>query len=88
MMKGVAHYPTWMVAGIILPLFAVLNAFSEEVAYRGILQEALQRNLTNTHLVLVLQSSAFADYSVNNTVRQMLRLPATREMGTTVRSGC
>ena len=60
MMKGVAHYPTWMVAGIILPLFAVLNAFSEEVAYRGILQEALQRNLTNTHLVLVLQSSAFA----------------------------
>ena len=59
-MKGMSHTPKWIIAAGI-PVFALVNAISEEVAYRGVLQEALQNVWGHRlGLVLVLQASAFA----------------------------
>lgn len=59
--KGLSQTPKWLILFVGIPIFALVNAISEEVAYRGVLQEALHRvwgrRLT---LVLVLQATAFA----------------------------
>ena len=59
MAQGLNHYPAWLVFLIGIPLFAVFNAFAEEIVYRGILQEALLRVFPSPAAIL-LQASAFA----------------------------
>ena len=60
MMQGFATVPIWQMVLIGIPLFAIFNAFSEEVVYRGVLQNALNNVFTSKTLILLLQSSAFA----------------------------
>jgi len=60
MMQGLAEVPNWLVLCIVIPSFALINAFIEEIIYRGVFQEALQRVLQRNDLVLILQASAFA----------------------------
>lgn len=60
MARGLAQYPTPLVLGVVVPLFALLNAFAEEVVYRGVYQEALARVISHTWLVVPLQAAAFA----------------------------
>jgi membrane protease YdiL (CAAX protease family) len=58
--QGVSHCPKWLIFFVGVPLFAIVNAFGEEVIYRGVLQEALMRVFKNMAIVLALQASAFA----------------------------
>jgi len=60
MARGLAQYPTPLVLGVVVPLFALLNAFAEEVVYRGVYQEALARVIPSVWLVVPLQAAAFA----------------------------
>ncbi|MFC1610054.1 type II CAAX prenyl endopeptidase Rce1 family protein [Myxococcota bacterium] len=61
MMAGVSHLPTWFVGLVGIPLFALLNAFSEEVVYRGIVQEALAQTMgARPAFVIAAQASVFA----------------------------
>ncbi|MGZ3694498.1 MAG: CPBP family intramembrane glutamic endopeptidase [Bdellovibrionota bacterium] len=61
MMKGMRSTPSWLLLGIYIPVFALVNAFSEEVIYRGFLQEALRKRFPQKiRLVLAMQASAFA----------------------------
>jgi membrane protease YdiL (CAAX protease family) len=59
MAQGFAQYPAWLVFAVGIPLFALFNAFAEEIVYRGMLQEALMRVFPSSIAVL-LQASAFA----------------------------
>ncbi len=59
-MQAFLQYPLWLMIGVVVPIFALVNAALEEAVYRGILQEGLAHVLTNTPLVVVLQASAFA----------------------------
>jgi len=54
--------PIWFMLLVGIPGFALLNAFAEEVVYRGVLQDALQSRFGETRQALVLcaQASAFA----------------------------
>jgi membrane protease YdiL (CAAX protease family) len=58
--QSLSHYPQWLIYIFGVPLFAILNAFAEEVVYRGVLQEALIHIFSNAYVVLILQASAFA----------------------------
>ncbi len=53
-------YPLWIVLALAIPAFAFVNAFAEEVVYRGILQESLSNTFAAQPLVFLLQGSAFA----------------------------
>lgn len=59
MVQGLNYYPAWLVFLIGIPLFAIFNAFAEEIVYRGVLQEALMRVFTS-RVAILLQASAFA----------------------------
>lgn len=59
MAQGFSHYPTWLVFAFGIPLFALFNAFAEEIVYRGVLQEALLR-VFSSPVAILLQASAFA----------------------------
>jgi membrane protease YdiL (CAAX protease family) len=60
MMGTSLQYPFWIVLGVGIPIFALINAVAEEVVYRGVLQEALTRTFDNAALIIFLQASAFA----------------------------
>jgi membrane protease YdiL (CAAX protease family) len=60
LVQGVSHYPKWFMVLIGIPFFAVVNAFAEEVVYRGVLQEALMHVFRSVYVILALQASAFA----------------------------
>lgn len=61
MMKGLRSTPAWIIIGVYIPLFALVNAFAEEAVYRGFLQEALRKRFPkNMGLVLGFQAAAFA----------------------------
>jgi membrane protease YdiL (CAAX protease family) len=60
MVEGFSQYPKWLILVFGIPLFAIVNAFAEEVVYRGVMQEALSRVFKQRSLVLILQASAFA----------------------------
>ena len=60
MVQGFSAYPTWLILSICIPLFALVNAFAEEVVYRGVLQEALLQIFQVKEWVLLLQAAAFA----------------------------
>jgi hypothetical protein len=62
MVQGFSRYPKWAVFGLGVPLFAIVNAFAEEVIFRGILQGSLSRVFSQQRLVLVLQAAAFAAF--------------------------
>ena len=59
MVQGLAQYPARLVFFIGIPLFALFNAFAEEIVYRGVLQEALMRVFA-LPVAILLQASAFA----------------------------
>ncbi|MDA8088048.1 MAG: CPBP family intramembrane metalloprotease [Nitrospiraceae bacterium] len=52
--------PSWLVAAIGVPVFALFNALAEEGIYRGVLQKALGRAFGEKTPALLLQASAFA----------------------------
>ncbi len=58
--KAFLAYPLWSVLALAIPTFALVNAFAEEVVYRGILQEALGNTFSMPSVVFLLQGSAFA----------------------------
>ncbi|MGD9210389.1 MAG: type II CAAX endopeptidase family protein [Desulfobacteraceae bacterium] len=60
MIQSFSHYPKWLILVGGIPLFALINAFTEEVVYRGVMQEALSRVFEQKSLVIALQASAFA----------------------------
>jgi hypothetical protein len=60
MARGMAAYPTPFLLGVVIPLFALLNAFAEEMVFRGVYQEALSRVVTRAWLVVPLQAAPFA----------------------------
>jgi membrane protease YdiL (CAAX protease family) len=58
--QSMSTVPLWLLAGLGVPLFAMANAFAEEVLCRGIVQEAAMRTLRHPALMLAAQSSIFA----------------------------
>lgn len=61
MLSTFRQVPVWFMLLLGIPGFALLNAFAEEVIYRGVLQEALGKRFgNNLPLVLCAQASAFA----------------------------
>lgn len=55
------NYSSWLVLGVAIPVFALLNAFAEEVVYRGVVQESFARAFGEKHfLTLILPAAAFA----------------------------
>lgn len=59
--KALSAYPYWLILGIFIPAFALINAFAEEAVYRGVTQEALNYIFNNRYiLAIVLQASTFA----------------------------
>lgn len=61
MLGTVRSLPRWFLLLIGIPGFAVMNAFAEEIVYRGVIQDALAlRFPSRPGLVLGLQASAFA----------------------------
>lgn len=57
---GMGRPPKWILFLFILPIFSLLNAFAEEVVYRGIVQESLALVFRNQAIVIILQALAFA----------------------------
>lgn len=61
MIKPVLSMPYWFLFLVALPGFALVNAFAEEVVYRGVIQDALERRFADKQwLVISLQALAFA----------------------------
>ncbi len=60
MMASLAVYPNWAIVVVGIPALALVNAFAEEVVYRGVLQEALHHVIGSAICVVTLQASAFA----------------------------
>jgi membrane protease YdiL (CAAX protease family) len=59
MMEALIHYPGWQIIGIGIPIFALVNAFTEEVIYRGVLQESLYITFNSNTFAIVFQASMF-----------------------------
>jgi membrane protease YdiL (CAAX protease family) len=55
-----AGYPSWMVFCAVVPIFALFNSVFEEIAFRGVMQEALKRTFQSLAPALLLQASVFA----------------------------
>lgn len=60
MMENALTAPLWLVVLVGLPVFALLNAVTEEFVFRGVLQPALDKVGLPFALANVLQASAFA----------------------------
>jgi membrane protease YdiL (CAAX protease family) len=60
MARSLRQVPTALVLGVVVPLFALINAFAEEAVYRGVYQEALARVIPFPWLVVPLQAAPFA----------------------------
>ncbi len=61
MLSTFKQVPFWFMLLLGIPGFALLNAFAEEVVYRGVLQHALEARFGERQkLILASQASAFA----------------------------
>ena len=60
LIKGISHLPKALVLLLVIPGFSCLNAFAEEMVYRGIFQEAALQARITPILAVLLQASAFA----------------------------
>ncbi len=61
MLSTFKQMPFWFMLLVGIPGFALLNAFAEEMVYRGVLQDALEKKLGDRQpLILISQASAFA----------------------------
>lgn len=60
MMQGATRVPIVPLVLLGIPLFAILNAATEEAVYRGVLQRALATTIPNVAVVVALQALAFA----------------------------
>jgi membrane protease YdiL (CAAX protease family) len=58
--RGFGDASKLLIFGVYIPAFALLNAFAEEMVYRGFIQESLSRVFSNPLVILVFQASAFA----------------------------
>lgn len=58
--SSVSTLPRALTICLIIPLFALWNAFCEEVVYRGVAQEFLSDIFSNKLTILILQSTIFA----------------------------
>ena len=60
-MRSLSSYPTWLNLAVLIPVFALLNAFGEEAVYRGVMQEALSNVFPKSIVIVIFfQASAFA----------------------------
>lgn len=50
----------WLILGLSIPGFALVNAFAEEVAFRGIVLGGLTHALSHQTMAILLQASMFA----------------------------
>ena len=64
MAKRFLRFPRFLVFAVGVPLFALVNAFAEEIVFRGVMQSALGTAFKRPSLVLILQASAFAAFHV------------------------
>ncbi len=64
MAKGFLRFPKLLVLAVGVPLFALVNAFAEEIVFRGVMQNALSKAFPRRPIVLILQASAFAAFHV------------------------
>ena len=62
MVKGFSGFPKFLIFAAGVPLFALMNAFAEEVVFRGVMQAALSKAFRRRSVVLILQASAFAAF--------------------------
>ncbi|MEO1171547.1 MAG: CPBP family intramembrane glutamic endopeptidase [Myxococcota bacterium] len=61
MMRAESHRPAWLMVVLALPAISVLNAVSEELAYRGIVQDAAESAFpTQPWVANAIQASTFA----------------------------
>jgi len=60
MVQALAPFPKWVVWCFVVPIFALVNAFSEEVVYRGVVQSTAQKVFPSVWMALLIQSSLFA----------------------------
>ncbi len=60
MMLNFSAYPSWLILSVDIPVFALINAFAEEVVYRGVLQGALMQVFRSRVWLQILQAAAFA----------------------------
>lgn len=58
--KQIANLPKWMLFGLAIPFFALINAAAEELFYRGFIQEALLKTMSSFKAINALQALAFA----------------------------
>jgi len=62
LIKSLATIPNWVVLSAVLPMFAILNAFSEEAFFRGIFQEAALSSKFSEISAIILQALPFAAF--------------------------
>lgn len=60
MMASVAHLPPLVLTLIVIPVFALFNAVTEEAVFRGVLYTALVRSSKSPWFAIVVQAAAFA----------------------------
>ncbi len=60
LVQQLSDYPKALILLIGVPGFAILNAFSEEVIFRGVFQQAFQKVFDNIPAAITLQAAAFA----------------------------
>lgn len=59
-LKDLRKINRWVLYFVFIPVFSLVNAFAEEVFYRGVVQEALSRVFRSEILVIFLQAASFA----------------------------
>lgn len=62
LLKSLTELPTWATVAIALPAFALLNALSEELTFRGVFLEAALKTGFSQMSSVVLQAMAFAAF--------------------------
>jgi membrane protease YdiL (CAAX protease family) len=62
MVRKFARFPKSLIFAVGVPIFALVNALTEEVVFRGVMQAALNAAFQRSYIVLVLQASAFAAF--------------------------
>ncbi len=60
MVQGFIHYPGWLIIGLGIPLFALMNALAEEFFFRGVFQTGLNSVRLPKMWVIFLQAIIFA----------------------------
>lgn len=62
MVRKFAIFPKSLIFAVGVPIFALVNALTEEAVFRGVFQAALSAAFQSRYIVLVFQASAFAAF--------------------------